>query len=385
MLVGRLEQLAQVMEDKFKWREWKYLFKLGSSKVAWAVNKLCNYRMTLQSPIKQMIDMVNKEEFTASINTLGLIADPKYTNGATEEVKDKKPSKKDSHNKARYVHLSSVESLCVPPNAKNSVMAKRALELLKKKEKTDLVFEIVLVHDQGDIVIDHTHGEPIERSESERDVDVYEIPAHCVILASRCNWFSRALQSGMRESIDKKIAIHDTNPEVFSLFLEYLYSGQLKLETFSTEQLTDLLALGDRYEDRSLNYVVKNPSVTEGEMFSELPDHLKAEVENAMAAGGCDSESSAEFQVVNNSSNQTYQDVVKTINNVSISEESTSSSSSSTELLQMIEDPDLLQSCVTSLREVVGNEASDDELIHIIMSADYDINRAINFYYSLVL
>ena len=62
---------------------------------------------------------------------------------------------------------------------------------------------VELISDIGDTVIDHTHGEPIERQESDRDVEIYEIPAHRVILASRCNWFSRALQSGMRESIDK--------------------------------------------------------------------------------------------------------------------------------------------------------------------------------------
>lgn len=60
------------------------------------------------------------------------------------------------------------------------------------------------VIDMGDIVIDHTHGgDPIERQEDDHDVEIHEIPAHCVVLAARCNWFSRALLSGMRESIDK--------------------------------------------------------------------------------------------------------------------------------------------------------------------------------------
>jgi hypothetical protein len=34
-------------------------------------------------------------------------------------------------------------------------------------------------------VIDHTHGKPVEKTESDRDTDHYEIPAHCAILASR--------------------------------------------------------------------------------------------------------------------------------------------------------------------------------------------------------
>lgn len=63
----------------------------------------------------------------------------------------------------------------------------------------------------GDTVIDHTHGEPIEKTDTDRDTDHYEIPAHRVILASRCHWFQRALLSGMRESIDKQVSCLSRN------------------------------------------------------------------------------------------------------------------------------------------------------------------------------
>ena len=46
----------------------------------------------------------------------------------------------------------------------------------------------------------------------------------------------------------RKITVHDTNPELFQLFLEYLYSGQLETSEFSTEQLADMMTLCDRYE-----------------------------------------------------------------------------------------------------------------------------------------
>ena len=55
----------------------------------------------------------------------------------------------------------------------------------------------------GDTVIDHTSGEPVERTESEREVETHQIPAHRVVIAARCDWFRRALLSGMRESIDR--------------------------------------------------------------------------------------------------------------------------------------------------------------------------------------
>ena len=41
--------------------------------------------------------------------------------------------------------LSSIESLCEPPYARDSTLAKRALELLHSAEHTDMVFEILSV------------------------------------------------------------------------------------------------------------------------------------------------------------------------------------------------------------------------------------------------
>ena len=60
-----------------------------------------------------------------------------------------------------------------------------------------------LFKESGDVVIDHTSGEPEPRTDRQKEVDIQEMTAHCVIIASRCDWFRRALLSGMRESIDK--------------------------------------------------------------------------------------------------------------------------------------------------------------------------------------
>ncbi len=48
----------------------------------------------------------------------------------------------------------------------------------------------------------------------------------------------------------RKITVHDTNPEMFKLFLQYLYSGQFDTSELSTEQLADMITLADRYEVR---------------------------------------------------------------------------------------------------------------------------------------
>ncbi len=42
--------------------------------------------------------------------------------------------------------------------------------------------------------------------------------------------------------------MHDTNPEMFRVFLHYLYSGQFDSAELSTEQLADMITLADRYE-----------------------------------------------------------------------------------------------------------------------------------------
>lgn len=52
--------------------------------------------------------------------------------------------------------------------------------------------------------------------------------------------------------IYRKIVIHDTNPALFRIILELLYSGKLKDATFSTEQLIELLLLSDQFEIDSL-------------------------------------------------------------------------------------------------------------------------------------
>ena len=46
----------------------------------------------------------------------------------------------------------------------------------------------------------------------------------------------------------RKITVHDTNPGMFRLFLEYLYSGVFDTSELSTEQLADMITLADRYE-----------------------------------------------------------------------------------------------------------------------------------------
>lgn len=56
------------------------------------------------------------------------------------------------------------------------------------------------------------------------------------------------------------------------------------------------------------------------------------------------------------------------------------SSSSSSEELHFLEDPARLENCLSELRDILG-DLPRDELTRIALAADYDINRAVNFYF----
>ena len=74
-----------------------------------------------------------------------------------------------------------------PPLSK-SMLGRASKELLNSEEYADMEFE---VRSAG---IDVPNGQTQE---------VKIIAAHRVIVASRCDWFKKALTSGMRESIEK--------------------------------------------------------------------------------------------------------------------------------------------------------------------------------------
>lgn len=59
MLLGRIEGLGHFLEEKFKWREWKYIFKLVSSKVVSIVNLI----EIVQEGVQREVKAKNKYTF----------------------------------------------------------------------------------------------------------------------------------------------------------------------------------------------------------------------------------------------------------------------------------------------------------------------------------
>lgn len=122
---------------------------------------------------------------------------------------------------------SYLDSLFKSKSAESNRLALQACELYKCQNFTDLCIE---VHDTN-------------------NDNIIQVRVHACIIASRCEWFKLALSSGMRESIDRRIVLHEDKPsDLFCHFIGYLYSGQLSDIVNSTDELIDLLTIADKYE-----------------------------------------------------------------------------------------------------------------------------------------
>lgn len=146
--------------------------------------------------------------------------------------------------------------------------------------------------------------------------EIHSFKAHRVIIAARCEWFRKALLSGMQEDINRKITIHDTSPVIFRRLLLYLYGAPIDRKV-DVEQLCELMLLADRYsvdelkdicemtlvsliDDESvvcllgiadrfntsslkancLSFLSQNAHLTKVELFTELPKSLQTEVQD---------------------------------------------------------------------------------------------------------
>lgn len=56
----------------------------------------------------------------------------------------------------------------------------------------------------------------------------------------------------------RKILVYDTNPVLFSAFLEYLYSGCIDTKALSVDQIAELMMLSDRYEVDTLKQICEH-------------------------------------------------------------------------------------------------------------------------------
>lgn len=104
-------------------------------------------------------------------------------------------------------------------------MAKEAVYLYESKNLSDILIEV--------------------KDDETNQVRLIQI--HGALVASRCIWFQRALSSGMQEAINRKVVLHDSNLNLFEMFIEYLYTGCIH-DDLTNDDLVDLLTIADKYE-----------------------------------------------------------------------------------------------------------------------------------------
>ncbi|RWS01741.1 uncharacterized protein B4U79_04822, partial [Dinothrombium tinctorium] len=305
LFLYRIDEFGVVVEERLSWKEWKYLFKMITAKVTRVLSKLRQNKEILAPLLTKLCDIVAKEQFINGLIELDLIDNFKKESQITEQLVKTENEKEQWWLEKR--ETIALQSLFESPLASNSYLSKHASNLLDNDNcNSDLIFEVFppKCHSNEAAAFEETVAKPIA------------IRSHRVIVASRCEWFKRALLSGMKESINKTITVHETEPELFKIFLQYLYTGLLDTSNLSTDELTELMQLSDRYQvdclkriiesclcnhidDESalflltvsdqfnaknlrlaaMEYVTSHKEVIKSDLFHHLPDELQAEVE----------------------------------------------------------------------------------------------------------
>ncbi|GIY25110.1 BTB domain-containing protein [Caerostris darwini] len=419
MFMLRTKELTAALDEKLTFKEWKYWFKLGTSRVAWVLNRLACHRETLDSIIRQIDRMVESEQFSRCLVQLSLLDAPSSAASPSSCSKMQFQSNGPRQSEIKSFHES--------PVASESRLARSAVAFLKKGLDTDMSFEIVTTAQEASENASSPKG--AHAAAIDREAQNMTIKAHCIIIASRCDWFRKALLSGMKESINKQIVIHDTTPQLFLIFLEYLYGGQVDTGQLTTEQLADLMQLSDRYEvdclkqisedalknlidedsalfllsiadqfnaralrTAALEFIALNKDIIKSEVFYDLPEDLQSEVEEMITwvelRNSQRSEELSGPQFLNHDSpssmSSSLLDIEELFSAVNISgkEGEQASDSSSLEDLPLTQDSAQLEACVAQLRDIVGESVPRDELVRVSLAADYDVNRALNFFFS---
>eukprot|EP00736_Rhodelphis_marinus_P013577 Rmarinus@m.23354 len=78
-------------------------------------------------------------------------------------------------------------------------------------------------------------------------VEGQKIYAHKNVLYIRSNFFRSLLMSGMKESAEPEIVLHDVRYPVMMALLKYLYTNSIDVDSRSLDVTVDLLAAADQY------------------------------------------------------------------------------------------------------------------------------------------
>ncbi|KAH8272732.1 hypothetical protein KR026_006961, partial [Drosophila bipectinata] len=262
-----VENLSDRLDDKLGWKEFKFCFKLATSQINGVIAKLLDHKAALRDAISQICQLVRKQEFTQAVIELGLLDESSslisemkggqvadHENNLNQEISPAKNTlymERKQYYDYKSIKLNLIRHLCEPPIAANSNLSKNALRLLHSTQLADMEFEVHTYTPVSQQVLPSGEGDAKQDAEVSASpapcaLQVHSFKAHRVIVAARCEWFKKALMSGMQESINRKVVITDTSPVIFRRLLLYLYGAPID-RTVGAEQVCELMLLADRY------------------------------------------------------------------------------------------------------------------------------------------
>ena len=136
---------------------------------AWGVSKVTSLKATLKPPLMRICKFAKRQDLNEAFVLLNLL---ETSDLSDIEVED------EPH---QVSQLPSHTSSGGPP-PEDSALVKGCSKLLESQQYADLCFVLPSTSPDAEPVIIHTHR---------------------VIVAARCEWFKRALLSGMKEAIDR--------------------------------------------------------------------------------------------------------------------------------------------------------------------------------------
>jgi len=432
LTIHKLAAFSNHLQEKLDLESFKFCFTVAASLISELLEKYKVQRRYLRHFLSQLNGQLQSEAVEEVLYQLGLL-----DSSAKQTQKFQPSPSRQSANKAEKregfpLDLSS--SFSQPPSSLSSPLAAYMFKLFSSREGADMEFQVVggsnmLLMEEGGV-------EPSSQ---------VVMKAHRVIVCARCGWFRRALTSGMKESIEKRIVLHDCTVEVFTIFLQFLYSGLYKLDLNeeTPQQLADLLLLADRYEVDDLKsccedalvskvdndscfallvladqfqagrlrrccfeWIAQRPSLTSEENLEEIPHNLQEELRNLgtwirdgvlagesggetkkegghiIEASGASTSSGIRFPYnpVSSLDLDDLRELEDLTTNLRMSRESADTEDSDT--IPLTTDSISIDACVVALREVVGPLVPEESLIQVALSADCNVDRALNHFFN---
>jgi hypothetical protein len=393
-LTKRLEDFKKkiLFANALDWSSYKLGVSLVCSYISWGLNKLYSFKEPIKPLIQRVCHLIGNDEVSSILVQLALI-------GAADVFED-----------GQTPNIGSLSSLSPSKSASGvkNCLADGCYHLMENQQLADMEF----------IIKDMPQTPSTDDSEVPLVVPVdvgseVVIPAHRVIVASRSEWFCKALQSGMIEDRNRRVIIQDVDASLFRIFLAYLYGKVVDYEKLTKDEIVELLAVADRYETSSLHrlcenqliarannenifqllvigdsfnakelrahaltHVLDNPDVlmTQVDSYSNLPPEMKSEIRLLLSG----TQDINQFR----SSRSNVSEVDDELIVFPIKSETTGTEEHKSSHL-LADDPEdvLLKKGLEDLRGIVGDEPSDDMLKDILLAADMDINRALNFFF----